>query len=262
MTRSHPTARRLWGLDAVQLTIPAAGMVIGAEGEVTFPLPAFVIEHDRGLVMFDTSFAPLACEDPAAYFGPLADVLQPIASPDMRIDKQLAKLGFRTDDVSHVILSHGHSDHSGGLTMFPHAKFYAGPGEFEYAVDHPPESDKYFRYEEEIRPTLEYDWTVLDGPELDLFGDGSITMLHMPGHTPGELTLKVELPSQTMILTADAVHLRAGLDLMSPDPYDWDKEQSVASLGRLAALEAGGANLWIGHEPADWATYQPLVAQE
>lgn len=256
------TAKRLWGLDAVQLTIPAASMVVGAEGDVTFPLPSFVIEHEQGLIMFDTGFAPLACEDPRAYFGPFYDVYNPIASPEMRIDRQLAQLGFRTDDVTHVILSHSHSDHSGGLTMFPHAKFYAGPGEFDFAADHPAEGDKYFRYEDEIVPVLDYDWTTVTSPRHDLFGDGSVVMLHTPGHTPGELTLQVGLPSRTMVLTADTVHLRAGLDLMSPDPYDWDQEQSLTSLRQLAALEAEGKTLWIGHDPGDWARFGPLVAQE
>lgn len=262
MRATNSTALRLWGLDGVQLTIPAGGMVIGAEGNVTFPLPAFLIQHEQGLVLFDTGFAPLACEDPRAYFGPFYDVYHPIASPEMRLDRQLARLGFRAEDVTHVVLSHSHSDHSGGLTMFPQAKFFVGPGEFAYALDHPAEGDKYFRYDDEIAPVLDWNWTTVTTPVHDLFGDGALKILHTPGHTPGELSLVVELPSQQMVLTADTVHLRLGLDLMSPDPYDWDKDKSIASLGILKQLEADGATLWIGHDPGDWAKFGALVPQE
>ena len=256
------TARRLWALDAPMLTINAGDLVIGAEGKVTFPLPAFLIEHDRGLILFDTSFHPLAVDDPRAYFGDTLEILNVQSSPEMRIDRQLGKLGFRVEDVTHVILSHGHSDHSGGLFMFPQAKFYIGPGEFAYAANPPEKSAKYFRFAEEIEPVMGFDWTTVTSPIHDLFGDGSITIMHTPGHTPGELTLVVALPSQTMVLTADTVHLREGLDRLSPDPHDWDFDLAIEGLKTLQGLKNDGATLWIAHDPQDWAQFQPLVAQE
>lgn len=46
-----------------------------------------------------------------------------------------------------------------------------------------------------------------------------------------------------------------------PDPYDWDLEQAVRSLHTLGGLKAEGANLWVAHDPQDWAAYGPLVPQ-
>lgn len=255
------TAKRLWGLEAPQLTGDASMLVMGAEGTITFPFPAFLIEHERALILFDTSFHPLASDDPKAYFGELYEVFKPITDPSHRIDRQLAKLGFRPEDVTHVVLSHGHSDHTGGLFMFPNAKFFVGPGEFAFAAA-PTTGEMYFRYADEIAPVLEFDWTTITTPTFDLLGDGSITLLHTPGHTPGELTCVVELPSQRMVLTGDTVHLRAGMELMAPDPHDFDFDLARQSLAQLAGLVDAGATMWIAHDPEDWAKFKPLVAQE
>ncbi|MET4538631.1 N-acyl homoserine lactone hydrolase [Arthrobacter bambusae] len=256
------TAKRLWALDAPTMTMEASDLVIGAEGEVTIPLPAFLIEHDRALILFDTSFSPILNENPRDYFGDLADVFKVKSGPEQRIDRQISKLGFRPEDITHVVLSHTHSDHAGGLYLFPQAKFFIGPGEFDWAAAPAEASAHLIRYADEIAPVKNFDWTTLGGPELDLLGDGAITVLHTPGHTPGELSMIVRLPSQTIVLTADTVHLREGLDRMQPDPADWNYDEAVKSLQILRDLETQGHRLWIAHDPDDWRSFGSLVAQE
>ena len=131
---------RMWGLDAPKMDIDAAHLVVGAEGTVRIPLPAYLIEHEQGLVLFDTSMNPLVCDDPALVFGDRPETSMIVSNPDQRIDRQLAKLGYRPEDITHVVLSHTHSDHAGGLYLFPQAKFFAGPGEFQWAAKPGPES--------------------------------------------------------------------------------------------------------------------------
>lgn len=53
-------ARRLWALEATTLTADASRLVVGAEGVIRMPMPCFVIEHERALVLFDTGLHPLA----------------------------------------------------------------------------------------------------------------------------------------------------------------------------------------------------------
>lgn len=250
-------ARRLWALEATTLTADASRLVVGAEGVIRMPMPCFVIEHERALVLFDTGLHPLAQEDPRAYWGDLFDVLQPAATPDMTIDHQLARLGFTAADVTHVVLSHTHHDHTGALHRFPHARFFIGPGEWDFALANA--TERFFRVDTELVPTESFYWTVV-GPVHDLLGDGSITLLHTPGHTPGELTMVVQLPGQRMVLTGDTTHLRAGLGTNAPDPFDWDLDLAVRSLGVLQRLQADGAAIWIAHDPDDWDHYRPLVA--
>ncbi|MFW5470240.1 N-acyl homoserine lactonase family protein [Knoellia sp. CPCC 206435] len=253
------TARRLRALDAPTMTTDASNLVVGAEGRVTFPVPSFLIEHDSGLVLFDTGFAPRFHDDPVGYFGELVDVLRIRTNPGQRLDRQLAGLGFDTEDVTHVVLSHGHSDHAGGLGLFPRAVIIIGPGELEWARSPDPASARYFRWSQDLAPIDQQRWTVVNGPTHDVLGDGAITVLHTPGHTPGQLSLVVRLPSQTIVLTGDTVHLREGLDRLATYPHDWDPRLAVRSLERLALLERSGHRLWIAHDPDDWAGFGPLT---
>ncbi|WP_230597334.1 N-acyl homoserine lactonase family protein [Rhodococcoides fascians] len=250
-----PTALRLRALAAPTMELDAGDLVVGAEGTITFPLPAFLIEHDRGLILFDTSFSPLLNDDPHAYFGDLADTLNIVTSPEQRIDRQLAALGFRTDDVTHVVLSHTHCDHAGGLYLFPDAKFFVGPGEFDW-FSNPGPLQQHLMRADDLAPTTDYDWTTIEQPEYDILGDGSIRVLHTPGHTPGELSCVVNLPSQSIVLTGDTVHLREGLDREAPDPHDWDPEIGKRSIQTLKRYrDEHGAKIWVGHDPQDWDAY-------
>lgn len=263
MNTRTATAKRLWALDAPTMNLDAGQLVVGAEGTITFPLPAFLIEHERGLILFDTSFTPALNDDPYSVFGELVDVLGIKTNPSHRIDTQIAKLGFRVEDVTHVILSHTHSDHSGGLFLFPSAKFLVGPGEFNWAENPSPAQAHLFRAED-INPVRHLDWTTLRGPELDLFGDGSIRILHTPGHTPGELSCVVALPSQSIVLTGDTVHLREALDWEAPDPHDWNPEVGKRSIQLLKKIrDTENARIWIGHDPNDWLEFGgPMTPQE
>lgn len=261
MSTSAATALRLWALDAPTMNLDAGDLVVGAEGMITFPLPAFLIEHERALILFDTSFAPMLNDDPYAYFGELTDTLKIVTNSQQRIDRQLSSLGFRTEDVTHVVLSHTHSDHAGGLYLFPQAKFFVGPGEFDWHAN-PCAMQAHLMRGEDLAPTTEFDWTVLTPAGYDLLGDGSIQILHTPGHTPGELSCVVKLPSQSIILTGDTVHLRQGLDQESPDPHDWDAELSRDSIRKLKQVrEREDARIWIAHDPQDWTDFGgPLTA--
>ncbi|GAA2741534.1 N-acyl homoserine lactonase family protein [Terrabacter aerolatus] len=258
-TSGPGTALRLRALDAPLMTTEAANLVVGAGGTVTFPAPAFLIEHDRALVLFDTGFAPRLSDDPVGYFGELADVLQVRTHPGQRIDRQLAALGFDPEDVTHVVLSHGHSDHAGGVRLFPRAQLLVGPGELSWSRSPSPASARYFRWRDDLEPLAARRWTTVESPVHDVLGDGSLTVLHTPGHTPGQLSLVVRLPARSIVLTGDTVHLREGLDRLAPYPHDWDPRAAVQSLQQLRMLETAGHTLWIGHDPDDWARFGPLT---
>lgn len=251
------TAHRLWGLDSPTMTIDAAHLVVGAEGIVDIPLPGYLIEHDQGLVLFDTGMNPVVCDDPALLFGDRPEATMITANPEQRIDRQIRQLGFETTDVTHVILSHTHCDHAGGLYLFPQAQFFAGPGEFRWAAQPPAEIQHLFFPQDYSSPTVQsFNWTTMTIPVLDLFGDGAIEIHHLPGHTPGELSALVRLPSQNVILTGDTVHLREAVSWTQPDPSDWDLEIAKDSIRKLAALtEREDARLWIAHDERDWADF-------
>lgn len=252
-----PTAHSLTALDSGRLTVDAAEQVVGAAGSCSIPFPAFVVEHSQGLLLFDTGLSPRAYDDADGYFAGRHHLASGF-TPEKRIDRQLASLGYSTADVTHVVLSHCHSDHAGDLHPFSHARFYIGPGELDWARNPPAVSAPFIKWHEQLAPALGYDWTVVDAPHLDLFGDGSVTILRTPGHTPGHLSLRVALPSRAIVLTADAAHLREGLERLAPAATDDDPALAVETLRMLRALEAQGDELWVAHDPADWERYGAL----
>ncbi|MBF0672501.1 MAG: N-acyl homoserine lactonase family protein [Salinibacterium sp.] len=251
------TALSLTALDSGRLTVHAAEQVVGATGECSIPFPAFLIEHRDGLVLFDTGLSPRAYDDPDGYFAGRMHLASGF-TPEKRIDRQLATLGYACRDVAHVVLSHCHSDHAGDLHRFAHARYYVGPGELDWARTPSAAGAPYIKWHEQLEPALGYDWTTIDTPRHDLLGDGSIIVLHTPGHTPGHLSLQVALPTRTVVLTADAAHLREGVDRLVPAATDDDPALAVESLRMLRGLEEDGAELWVAHDPGDWERYGAL----
>lgn len=121
---SMRTANRLWPLNGALMPADLSFCLLGESGPITLPLPAFVMEHDHGLVLFDTGLAPEAWDEgPQAIYGPVAELFPFECPPDNRLDLQIDKAGFRVEDVTHVIVSHAHIDHTGGLHLFPGAQF-------------------------------------------------------------------------------------------------------------------------------------------
>jgi glyoxylase-like metal-dependent hydrolase (beta-lactamase superfamily II) len=105
-----------------------AEMLDGAPpGPVRLVVPTFLIEHDDGLVLVDTGLAPEAARDPIATYGEVGS--QVSCTTDLTVDSRLHPLGFAASDVSHVIVTHVHFDHTGGLRLFPDAALLLGEGD-------------------------------------------------------------------------------------------------------------------------------------
>jgi N-acyl homoserine lactone hydrolase len=255
MAKISRTAKRLWALEGGFLTEDRGKLVVGEGGVVTLPCPSFLIEHERGLVLIDTGLVPDAVDNPSGVYGAMADELKISLRRDQCVDRQIEALGFKVDDVTHVIMSHLHWDHTGGMYLFPHAQFFVMSGELQYAYWPLPAGPLYRR--EDIEPTRGFLWNQIEGSELDFFGDGSIMIIHMPGHTPGNASIIVQLANRTVILAADTAHLRSGYERDLPMPSDYNTLQSVQSIRRLKQIAKSlDALVWMTHDPTDWTEYK------
>lgn len=88
-------AKRLWALPNAELTIPKSLLMHGAPNDlVTVPSPAYLIEHQKGLVLFDTGCHPEVATNPK-YWGPIADHIKVTYPKEMLLDRQIQGLGYR-----------------------------------------------------------------------------------------------------------------------------------------------------------------------
>jgi N-acyl homoserine lactone hydrolase len=259
MIMADGKAKKMWALPGAVLTAPASLLMHGGDATLLdLPCPSFLIEHPKGLVLFDTGCNPKVIDDAIGYWGAFAEHLPLKWSKSDTLDKQIQGVGYKASDVKYVILSHSHLDHSGGLTYFPKARFLVGANELRYAYWPDPDRRWAFILDDFI-PTRAYDWLELDS-DLDLFGDGALQFLYTPGHTPGECSLMVNLPNRKFLLTGDTVHLRAAIDQEATMPIDTDPIQAMKSLKRIKAIrDLQGATVWITHDPDDWKEHPHRV---
>ncbi len=245
--------KRMWALPGAELTVPRSLLMHGGDPSlVTVPCPSYLIEHPKGLVLFDTGCHPKVVDDAVGYWGEIAGHL-PINFPkDRTVDNQIKALGYKLEDVKYVVVSHLHLDHSGGMFMFPKAKFLIMENELRYAYWPDPDRRWAFIFNDFV-PTRAFNWLELDS-DFDLFGDGSLHLLKTPGHTPGESSLFVRLPNRKIVLCGDTTHLRAALEAEATMPLDTDPLQATRSIQRLKAIrDMHEATIWISHDPEDWA---------
>lgn len=248
------TALRMWALEPSTYLPPPASRP-AAEGPADrVPFPVFLIEHERGLVLFDAGLAPEAAGDPAAVYGDMARLLDFDFRAEHQIERQLAQWGHTLGDVGHVIASHLHFDHCGGLKLFPHAVTYIGAGEREYA-DSPEKFCRTWYRPADFDDAHQINWRVLPC-DHDIFGDGSVVALSLPGHSPGSMGALVRLPGRTILLTGDAVHTRAEYEGEVAYKGDHDTVTARATLRKMKFLEQTlPADVWINHDPSDWARF-------
>ena len=153
---------------------------------------------------------------------------------------QLEQLGVKPSDIKFVALSHSHPDHAGNVEMFPQAMLFVQKAEYHW-----PGANSQPRFKPE------HPVTKLEG-DKDLFGDGSVTIIATPGHTPGHQSLLINLPkSGALLLTGDVVHFKDNWDNRRVPEINSNKEQSITSMQRVADIVAKQkAALWINHDKA------------
>jgi N-acyl homoserine lactone hydrolase len=105
---------------------------------------------------------------------------------------------------------------------------------------------------------LRNDWDLgvpiatFDG-QHDVFGDGRLTLIPVPGHTPGMTAAHAVLDRDgAFLLASDAVPVSASLRKRYAPRNTRDVDQYLRSLDEISRLERGGAMVLFGHDDAQW----------
>jgi glyoxylase-like metal-dependent hydrolase (beta-lactamase superfamily II) len=224
--------------------------------DITIPVSMWIIDHPKGVVVFDTGNNVAITQDCKAYWQPgLCDFLKPSQKRADTIDAQLQKLGYSVDKVKAVVTSHTHLDHAGNMEMFPNAvhilqkkELYQGwfPEKFQGR------SGGAFVMAD-IDGTREFNFLELEG-DYDVFGDGSVQVLSTPGHTLGHSSMKIKLASgKSIIMSQDAVWMQENLDGY-PAGLNYSVQDYTKSVNRLKFMrDLEGADLFMAHDQDQYA---------
>lgn len=182
-------------------------------------------------------------------------------APKLPLVDQLARIGVAPEAVEYVGISHYHGDHTGQLAAFPKATLLIGQGDWD-AVSPPkaPAGTDAQAYAARRAPFSL--WTLgaskvepLSRDRRDVFGDGSVLMLRLPGHTPGHHGLLVKLAKKgNVLLTGDVTHFHENYRSDGVPTWNTDRADSLASLDRFRKIAKNlKATVIIQHDPRDVA---------
>lgn len=198
----------------------------------------YLIKHAKGWLLWDTGIADAVAAMPNG-LAP-ADPKAVTWRRPKTLAAQLEQLGVKPDDITAMAVSHTHPDHIGNVELFPQATLYVQKAEYDW-----PGANN----EPRFKPSHPVE--LLAG-DKDVFGDGSVTILSTPGHTPGHQSLLVKLPKTgAVVLSGDAVHFKDNWDNRRVPGMNFNKDQSAASMQKIAdTLAKEKAQLWINHDKA------------
>jgi N-acyl homoserine lactone hydrolase len=240
---------RLYAMTCGRLTGSLGFFVEGADGDITVPVPAYLIEHPNGTVLFDTGLHPDCQHDPAGRVGAyIAQLFRFDFKEGEDVGARLRAIGRDPERIDLIVNSHLHCDHAGGNACIPNATVVVQRREWQAGTD--PDSVAALGFNPRDYD-LGHKVKLVDG-EHDLFGDGRVVLLPTPGHTPGHQSLKLRLDSGEVVLAADACYLCRTLRDRRLPVMVYDREQMLQSLDQLARLEASGARIFFGHDPELW----------
>ncbi|WP_332772271.1 N-acyl homoserine lactonase family protein [Phenylobacterium sp.] len=239
----------LYAFTCGHLTIPHGFLLEGREGWITVPIPAYLIVHPKGRAVFDSGLHIQAQTDPVGYMG---EACLKYATfhfhPGEELAARLAAMQVDAASVDYVINSHWHYDHAGGNAQVPNADVVVQGREVSHAFAAGAAAG-YLKQDFDTGQRLRQ----VDG-EHDPFGDGSVVCLPTYGHTPGHQSLRVRTADGEFILCGDACYLKESLDNLHAPGVIADKAAAVSVFHRFRQMQARGARIMYGHDPAFWKT--------
>jgi glyoxylase-like metal-dependent hydrolase (beta-lactamase superfamily II) len=253
---------RLYVLDGGTLTIAdptSFGVTIeDVHGFSAMPVPAYLVVHPKGTVLWDTGLGDHLVGRPASETqrGTMGQLVT------RTVKGQLAEIGVTPDTITYIALSHLHFDHVGNANDYAAATWIVQKAERDSVWgDHPlpsfanPASTAAFG-------ALKQSRTIVANGDHDVFGDGSVVVKSTPGHTPGHQSLFVKLAGTgPVVLSGDLYHYEAERRLKKMPPREAAAGVTAASRQALEAfLQKSGAQLWIQHDAMVWATLKKAPA--
>ena len=205
---------------------------------------AFLIKHKDEYILFDTGLGANIETQYAKDMPYWARLAFKFEKPVVSARKQLDEAGFAP--IKKVIISHGHWDHASGVPDFPEAQIFAAEEEM-HSISHP-ESGAATAWPSQVAtPGTRWSPLVLQpiaykgyAQSLDLFNDGSVVLVAMPGHTEGSIGMFLTVDSgKCYFFIGDVAWKMGAVQLGAPKFWaaslvvDRDRDQTLRSVEQV-----------------------------
>jgi N-acyl homoserine lactone hydrolase len=218
---------------------------------IQFSSTCWLMQHGSEWLLWDTGVPESALHDPKGW-STLPKLI--VYHLDRTLTDQLAEIGLKTTDITYVAVSHTHGDHIGNVRVFQNSTILIQRAEYTWISSPDGPNDNVNQLKALARNLMgtPKHLKLLDG-DTDVFGDGSVTLVSTPGHTPGSQSLLVHLKkSGFIILSGDVVHLEENFEKDTVPSLNTDKAASIASMERIRRMIATyKAKFFINHDKAE-----------
>lgn len=254
------------------------GRLVGGSGSLTRRVPlvchCLLIETNSGLVLVDTGLGLQDIEFPQQRLGwKFLLLASPQLDPDQTAVSQVKRLGFSTEDVRHIIVTHLDLDHVGGLSDFPLAQVHLHAAEWE-AASHPISWQARYRYRPQqwshsprwVRYRVRGErWKGFECVRQLEGLPPEILLVPLVGHTKGHTGVAVQTQGRWLLHVGDAYYYRGeiarhqphcplGLALIQKLGAVDDKARrlNMQRLRQLSLASAQDVCIFCAHDPVEF----------
>lgn len=235
-----------------------------------------LVETQHGLVLIDTGLGLQDYQNPQARLGKIVSRIGGIEyNQDLSAIAQIQKLGFKPEDVRHIIVSHLDFDHAGGISDFPYATVHVLASEYNATqnlkslkakIRYRTQQFQQHRYWNFIEPNATDTWfNLTQAHGLNLFQD-EILMIPLLGHTAGHSGITIKQSDGWLLFCGDAYYSHQQLDPSFHSvslnqlerAFATDNQLRISNLSKIQQLAQDQPEIEIicAHDPIELARYQ------
>ena len=206
--------------------------------------PVFIIEHSKGRLIWDVGLPDSLADRNTGEID--TTTVSTLFYVRKKLINQINAMNLTPDSIDYLAVSHTHLDHIGNANYFKNSTWIVDERELEYAM----RAGASTSYYDSLRTSMK----ITFNGSYDVFGDKSVIIHSMPGHTPGHMCLQIELKNETVFLTGDLYHFKEQRQFKRMPKFNTDVQMTLKSMDKFEKLvNQKKARVIIQHERTQYA---------